>query len=141
MAAKSFRDLQVWQKAHALVLDVYRVSRTFPREELFALTNQLRRCITSVPANICEGFVKRSVPDKLRFYNIAQGSLEESRYYFILANDLGYASTDALLQRVDEISRMLEAYCATIARNRSAQRLRSIVLWLLAPGFWLLPQS
>jgi four helix bundle protein len=139
MAASTFRDLNVWRKAHALFLDVYRVTQSFPREEMFGLTSQLRRAMTSIPANICEGFVKRGVSDKLRFYNIAQGSLEECRYYFILAHDLGFTDTNVLLERVDEVSRMLEAYCGSIKSNR--RRLSSLIFWLLAPGSWLLAHS
>ena len=81
---------------------------------------QLRAlCIaTGVPANIAEGFVKRGKADKLRFYNIGQGSLEECRYYLILAQDLGYAHTEESMAAIDEVSRMLEAYIHAIATNR-----------------------
>ncbi|HLL90775.1 MAG TPA: four helix bundle protein [Tepidisphaeraceae bacterium] len=75
----------MWQKAHQLVLDVYAMTRRFPREEMFGLSSQMRRAAISVPANIAEGFKKSGKPDKLRFYNIAQGSLEEVRYYLLLA--------------------------------------------------------
>lgn len=85
MKAQTFEDLLVWQKAHAWVLGVYRFSEGFPKQEMFGLTSQLRRAAVSVPANIAEGFRKRGDADKARFYNIAQGSLEECRYYLILA--------------------------------------------------------
>ena len=88
--AKTFEDLIVWQKAHAFVLSIYSFSGTFPKHEIFGLTSQFRRAAVSIPANIAEGFRKKSNKDKIRFYNIAQGSLEECRYYLILANDLGY---------------------------------------------------
>ena len=116
--ATTFQDLRVWQKAHEVVLDIYRLTAAFPREELFGLTAQIRRAAVSVPANIAEGFVKRGKSDKVRFYNIAQGSLEEVRYYLILSRDLDIAESDALLEKVDEVSRMLEAYASTIARSR-----------------------
>ena len=74
--AKSFEDLIVWQKAHAWVLGIYRYTKDFPNHELYGLTSQLRRSAISVPANIAEGFKKRGKPDKVRFHNIAQGSLE-----------------------------------------------------------------
>ncbi|HWB53047.1 MAG TPA: four helix bundle protein [Tepidisphaeraceae bacterium] len=112
--SRSFRDLKVWRKAHRWVLDVYRVTKTFPREEAFGLTSQLRRAAVSIAANIAEGFAKRSRADKARFFNIAQGSLEESRYYLILAADLEYATTGDLLCSLDEISKMLESYCRTL---------------------------
>jgi four helix bundle protein len=113
--AKIFTDLLVWQKAHALVLAVYKLSELFPKAELYGLTSQLRRAAVSVPANIAEGFRKRGTADKLRFYNIAQGSLEEVRYYLILVHDLGYAETHALHEQLAEVSRLLEAYSRTLS--------------------------
>ena len=110
MAARSFEEVELWRKAHALVLAVYRFTEGFPRHELFGLTSQLRRAAVSVPANFAEGFKKRSHADKLRFYNIAQGSLEECRYYFILAGDLNYGDSSPLKQAAEEISKMLDGY-------------------------------
>jgi four helix bundle protein len=108
--AKTFQDLVVWQKSHRFVLDVYRTTAVFPKSETYGLTSQLRRSAISIPANIAEGFKRRGRPDKVRFYNVAQGSLEESRYYLILAGDLGYADTSQLLLEIDEVSRLLDAY-------------------------------
>jgi four helix bundle protein len=116
-AAKSFEDLIVWQKAHAWVLEVYRMSDSFPAKENYALTSQLRRAAMSVPANIAEGFKKRGARDKLRFFNIAQGSLEESRYFLILARDLGYADVREAQEKLEEVSRLLEAYYRTILNS------------------------
>jgi four helix bundle protein len=81
------------------------------------LTRQLRRSAVSIPASIAEGFVKRGVADKLRYLNIAQGSLEESRYYLILASDLNIADLSALEEHRDECSRMIEAYCQSTRRS------------------------
>ena len=86
--ARTFEDLVVWQKAHQFVLAVYRLSRTFPRSEIYGLSSQFRRAAVSIAANIAEGFRKRGKADKLRFFNMAQGSLEECRYYLILTRDL-----------------------------------------------------
>ena len=86
--ASRFEDLVVWQKAHQFVLKAYRLSKGFPRAEVFGLTSQFRRAAVSITANIAEGFKKRGKADKLRFFNIAQDSLEECRYYLILARDL-----------------------------------------------------
>jgi len=105
-----FEDLQVWQKAHRWVLQVYKVTRRFPKEELFVLTSQLRRAAISVPSNICEGYRKRSKPDKLYSYGVAQNSLEEARYQLILARDLAYPDTEPTLLLLDEVARMLDAY-------------------------------
>jgi four helix bundle protein len=108
--AKRFEDLSVWQKSHQLVLLVYRMTTRFPKEETYELAAQMRRAAVSVPANIAEGFKRRGRPDKARVMNIAQGSLEELRYYFILASDLGYAKTEGERESVEEIARMLGAY-------------------------------
>jgi four helix bundle protein len=110
MKSRSFEDATVWQKAHAFVVGVYRYSDGFPREERFGLTSQLRRAAVSVPANFAEGFKKRGTADKLRFYNTAQGSLEECRYYLRLAKDLGYGDPAELAPALEEVSRLLEAY-------------------------------
>jgi four helix bundle protein len=117
MKAKTFEDLLVWQKAHKLVLEIYKLTRTFPQDELFGLTSQIRRAAVSVPANIAEGFKRKGKADKLRFFNISQASLEEVRYYLILAQDLGYSDTASLKTNVDEISRMLDAYMKSIRRK------------------------
>ncbi len=114
MTARSFQDLEVWKKAHFGVLGVYRFSETFPKQEMFGLTSQLRRAAVSVPANIAEGFKKQGKADKVRFYNIAQGSLEECRYYLILSRDLAYGDSGALTLQLEEISRMLDAYIRVI---------------------------
>ena len=112
--ARTFEDLIVWQKAHAWVLAVYRFTENFPSKETYSLTSQFRRAAVSVPANIAEGFKKTGVADKKRYMNIAQGSLEESRYYLILARDLGYGDPVALLQNLEEVSRLLNAYAKAI---------------------------
>ena len=112
--ARTFEDLIVWQKAHAWVLAVYRFTDSFPAKEVYSLTSQFRRSAVSIPANIAEGFKKTGVADKKRFMNIAQGSLEESRYYLILSRDLGYGDTAMLLQNLEEISRLLTAYTKAI---------------------------
>jgi len=113
-AAHSFRDLVVWQKAHEFVLAVYRLTESFPDREKFGLAHQMRRAAVSIPANIAEGFGKRSPAEKARFLNIAEGSLEECRYYLILAQDLGYGKTDELMTALAETSRLLSAYARAI---------------------------
>ena len=117
--SQSFREVIVWQKAHALALSVYRCTDTFPKQEMFALTSQLRRAAGSAPANFVEGFRKRTTPDKLRFYNIAQGSADECLYHLILAHDLGYADTSALQANVEEVSRLLQGYINGLERAGS----------------------
>lgn len=115
--AKKFEDLVVWQKAHKLVIRIYKLSKGFPRDELFGLTSQLRRAAVSIPANIVEGFKRATIPEKLRYYNIAQGSLEEVRYYLILSHDLEYFDALGFMEYLEEISRMLEAYMKSMREN------------------------
>ena len=117
--AKSFEDLIVWQKAHKLVLSIYRISKDFPREEIYGLTSQVRRAAISVPANIAEGFKKKSKAEKARFMNIAQSSLEECRYYLILTNELGYTDTRFLMDQLKEVSKILESYYSSILASGS----------------------
>jgi len=112
--AKIFLDLIVWQKAHQFVLSMYRFSNNYPKPEMYGLTSQNRRAAISIPANIAEGFKKKTKPDKARYMNIAQGSLEECRYYLILAKDLGYGDTSQLMSQLEEVSKLLEVYTASI---------------------------
>ncbi len=116
-AAKTFGDLTVWQKAHEFVLEIYRFTASFPKHEVYGLTTQMRRAAVSIPANIAEGFKKRGKADKAQFMNIAQGSIEECRYYLILAKDLDYGNTLILMNALEEISRLLEAYAKAILNS------------------------
>jgi len=118
--SRSFKDLIVWQKAHQFTLGVYQFSGGFPREEMFGLTSQFRRAAISIPANISEGFVKRGKADKIRFLNIAQGSLEECRYYLVLAKDLGYGENDQLTSLAQEISKLVNSYIRSIENGIKA---------------------
>ena len=118
--AKNFTDLMVWQKAHQLVLEIYKITRHFPKDELFGLTNQLRRAAVSIPANVAEGFIKSGYKDKIRFYIIAEGSLNEVKYYLILAKDLDYTDTSILLGITDEIGKMLKSYIRSINKNSNS---------------------
>ena len=116
-SAKTFKDLIVWQKAHQFVLKTYSYTKNFPKEEVYALTSQFRRASVSIPANIVEGFKKRGYKDKARFMNIAQGSLEECRYYLILAQDLGYGPTSELNELLEEVSKMLSSFTKAILKQ------------------------
>ncbi len=109
---KDFRGLKVWEKAHALALQVYKVSAAFPRTELFGLTSQIRRAWTSIPSNLAEGCGRRTDNDLGRFVVIAMGSASELEYQLLLSRDLGYLSGegyDELARRVVEVKRMLAA--------------------------------
>jgi four helix bundle protein len=108
MATTHFTQLEVWKKAHAAVLEVYRLTRGFPPDEKDPLVSQMRRAAVSIPANIAEGFGRRSAKDKAHFYTVGLGSLEELRYSFILARDLGYGDASEVGTRhLNEVSAML----------------------------------
>jgi four helix bundle protein len=117
--ARSFKDLIVWQKAHEFVLEVYKTTAPFPRHETYGLSSQIRRAAVSIAANIAEGFRKRGKADKARFLNTAEGSVEESHYYLLLAQDLHYAETALLLKSLDEVSRLLNSYSRAILASNS----------------------
>jgi four helix bundle protein len=107
---QDFRKLLVWKKSHALTLETYRISRDFPREEMFGLTSQMRRCATSMPSNIAEGCGRGSDPDFARFLIMAMGSSSELEYQLLLSKDLGYVDTMLHQQTEDkviEVKRML----------------------------------
>ena len=112
---QDFKDLNVWKKSHRLVLAVYRITSSFPRSENFGLISQMRRSAVSIAANIAEGFRKRGKKDKINFYNISQGSLDELEYYLILAVDLKYCEKEeVVVSLVGEIGRMLGALINSI---------------------------
>ncbi len=114
----SFEDLIVWQRAHQFVLKTYELTKGFPKSEIYGLTNQFRRASVSIPANIAEGYKKKSPKDKLRFLNIAQGSLEECRYYLILTKDLNYKDdTSKEMDLLIEVSKLLNGYCKAILNS------------------------
>jgi len=89
---KSFTDLNAWKNGHKLVLDVYAITKEFPKEELFCLTSQIRRCAISITSNIAEGFSRFSYKEKIQFFSIAQGSLTELQNQLLIARDIGYIS-------------------------------------------------
>ena len=116
----SFENIIAWQKAHAFCLLVYKSTRDFPEHERYGLCSQFQRAAVSISANIAEGYKKLSKADKLRFFNIAQGSLEECRNYIILSKDLDYISEDIyyeLRNSVEEASKFLNAYCKGVIND------------------------
>lgn len=118
--ARSFQDLLVWRKSHELTLAVYRLTSAFPKHETFGLSLQMRRAAVSISANIAEGFRRRGKLEKARYLNIAEGSLDEVRYFLILAQDLKYADTQTLLATADGISRLLNRYAKAILTSSTS---------------------
>ena len=121
MASKTFREVRAWQKAHEFVLAFYATKNLFPDDEKYALMPQFQRAAISIAANIAEGYRKISKADKLRFFNIAQGSLEECRYYIILSHDVGYYNDETkneMWNKIETASAVLNAYCLAINENK-----------------------
>lgn len=122
MRVRSYRDLIVWQKSMDLAIECYRETRTFPVEERFGLTTQIRRCAASVPANIAEGRCRSGARDFARFLGIAHGSVAELETHLMLAERLGYTGGDRLneiLGRSAEIGRMTHGLRQAILRRTS----------------------
>jgi len=120
---QDFHTLKVWEKSHALTLDVYRVSRDFPSDERFGLTSQLRRATASIPANIAEGCGRNTGPELRRFLEIALGSASEVEYHLILARDLSLIPAELHTQmnaQVCEVKRMLAAFIKKLKSDQSS---------------------
>ena len=118
---KDFRELKVWQKSYGLTLAIYRTTRSFPREEQFALTSQLRRAASSIPANIAEGCCRDGDAEFARFLYIAMGSASELECHLLLARDLELLSADAapaLQSDVTEVKRMLSSLIHKLKADR-----------------------
>ena len=119
-----YKQLKVWQAAHAMVNDVYQVSVSFPSTERWRLTNQVCRAAASVPANIAEGAGRNTDGEFARFLGIALGSANETEYHLVLAKELGYmpeATAQALEQQLIDIKRMLSGLMARVAKSRHRQ--------------------
>ena len=117
---KNFTDLIAWQKSHQLAIAIYKLTEAFPRHEQYGLVSQMRRCAASIPANLAEGFAKRSRKDKINFYNIAEGSLAELKYYLILSRDLDYHQKyESLWPMAMDASRLIGALIRSIEESKS----------------------
>jgi len=114
---QNFQNLNVWKKAHVLVLEIYKQTKNYPREETYGLTSQMRRAATSITANIAEGSCRKTDNDFAHFLQMALGSASELEYYFILSNDLGYISNPIsrnLTHSVLEIKKMLISFIGKV---------------------------
>lgn len=107
---QSFTDLVAWKEGHKLVLMIYKETKNFPKDELFSLTNQMRRCVVSITSNIAEGFSRQTVNEKYQFYSISHGSLTELQNQLIIARDVGYLSKesfDEIAQQTIQVSKLI----------------------------------
>lgn len=119
---RGFRDLELWKRAQAVVLEVYRVTNPFPRREQFGIVSQLRRAAYSIPANIAEGYGRRSTKELIQFLAVANGSLEELRYFLELSRDLRYLSPVDFVNLEKElkaVAEMLEGLAQSLRRRLS----------------------
>jgi four helix bundle protein len=119
---KSFRDLKVWEKSHELTLDAYDATSNFPKQEMFGLVSQIRRCASSIPANIAEGCGRRGNGEFHRFLQIAMGSASELEYHLLLSRDLKFLDTElhaSLNSRVEEVKHMLSSLIRKVDEERS----------------------
>lgn len=114
---RNYRDLQVWAKAHKLTLDLYRLSQTFPREEIYGLTSQLRRAAVSIGANLAEGCGRRTSTELARFVRIAMGSASELVYHLLISKDLGYLNANDFTRTaaaLTEVRKMLTSFLSSV---------------------------
>ena len=113
-----FEQLEAWQEDHKLVLMLCQATQGYPGEERYGLVAQMRRAAVSIPANIAEGFKRRGIQEKIRFYNISEGSLEELKYFTILSKDLGYLPSNAdLMAQAETAGRLLNGLIASTQRR------------------------
>lgn len=117
----NFTDLEAWNKAHLLVLDVYKISKNFPKDELYGITNQLRRAASSVTANIAEGFARYHFKEKIKFYYNSRGSVAEVQDFLLLAKDLNYINEkecNELFDRCNEVGRLVNGLIKSIEKQK-----------------------
>ena len=117
---QNYKDLKVWEKSHHFTVAVYDCTRSFPKEELYGLTNQLRRASSSIPANIAEGCGKNSKAEFAHYLNIALGSANEAEYFLILSKDLHYLSTEIFSDFIDKINQIKAMLISLINKVRGS---------------------
>ena len=117
---KNYKELKVWQRSYQLCLDIYKITKGFPKEERYGLTSQIRRAAVSVPSNIAEGYGRKTTPEYIRFLYIAYGSNCELETQILLSGDLGYIETgklEILKEGIGEVERMLKALIKSLKRK------------------------
>ena len=122
---KNYKELKVWQKSYQLCLEIYRITKDFPKVEQYGLSSQIRRAVISVPSNIAEGYGRKTTPDYLRSLYIAYGSCCELETQILLSGDLDYINDDDLkeiLEKIGEVERMLKALIRSLENKHSNPR-------------------
>jgi len=123
---KSYKELKVWQKFYKLCVEIYRITRKFPKDERYVLTSQIRRAAVSIPSNIAEGYGRKTTPEYIQFLYIAYGSTCELETQILLSGDLGYIEVNdmsKLQETIAEVERMLKALIKSLERKHSAPRI------------------
>jgi len=118
---QNFYELEAWKKAHELTLEIYKITKNFPREELFGIVNQLRRAVCSTGANIAEGFERYHFNDKIRFYYQARGSVAEVQNFLLLAKDLGFINVDIcknLGEKANQVRQLINGLIRSIEKQK-----------------------
>ncbi len=124
IAINSYRDLKVWQKAIIIVEDIYTATQSFPKEEIYGLTSQIRRCAISVPSNVAEGSSKRSTKEFIRFINMSYGSLSELETQLYIAGRLNFINDTARLEleaKIAELGRMLNGLRLSLTKKLNSE--------------------
>lgn len=116
---KEFTDLIVWQEGHKLVISVYKITKQFPREELYSLMDQIRRCVVSITSNIAEGFGRQTYKEKIQFYYLAQGSLTELKNQLFIARDVGYLSNEKFAILNSQVQLVHQLLQGLISKSKS----------------------
>jgi four helix bundle protein len=116
---REFTDLKVWQESHKLVIMVYKETKTFPREEIFSLTNQMRRAAVSVSSNIAEGFGRQSYKEKIQFYYLAHGSLVELKNQLFIARDISYLAQSSFKMLTEQASQVQKLLQGLISKSKT----------------------
>ncbi len=116
---KSFTDLKTWQEGHQIVILVYKITKEFPKEEIFGLVSQMRRAVVSITSNIAEGFGRQTYKEKVQFYYIAQGSLIELKNQILIAKDVNYLNEENFNKLVDQINSAHQLLQGLIQKTKS----------------------
>lgn len=125
---EKFTDLNVWQEGHKLVIMIYQITKSFPKEELYSLIDQMRRAAASITANIAEGFGRQGYKEKVQFYYLAQGSLNELKNFLLITRDVGYLNKDdfdKIAQQANLVHQLLQGF---IRKSKTFINRKSLII-------------
>ena len=119
---RTFYDLNAWKIGHEVVIEIYKITKTFPKDEMFALTSQMRRCAVSITSNIAEGFSRQSYKEKLQFYSMSQGSVTELQNQALIAKDVEYLDATSYDMVQDKLTTLHKILNGLIKSTRAFPR-------------------